>query len=94
MTQGDTFVLAPQVSIAEAAGLLRDLKLRVAGGGPLIIDGTAVERIDTAILQLLISCRCACQQRGTTFNWQGVSENLRRAAALIGVSDSLNLPAV
>jgi anti-anti-sigma regulatory factor len=85
--------LAAQLSIAQAADLHREFKQRVAGGGPLIIDGTRVEQIDTAILQLLVSTWRACLQQGVACSWQGASEALRGSAVLIGVADLLNFPA-
>jgi anti-anti-sigma regulatory factor len=84
--------LAARLSIAQAAELHRELKQRLAGGSPLIIDGTRVDEIDTAILQLLVSTWRVCMQQGVACSWQGVSEHLRRSAALIGVADVLNFP--
>jgi anti-anti-sigma regulatory factor len=86
--------LAPNLSIADAANLHRELTERVSGGVPLVIDGSRVEQIDTAILQLLVSCWRTCTQRGVACGWQAASENLRRSALLIGVADLLQLSAV
>jgi anti-anti-sigma regulatory factor len=83
--------LAPQLTIADAADLHREFKERAAGGMPFIIDGAKVEQIDTAILQLLVGAWRSCAQRGVECSWQGASQNLRRAALLIGVADHLNL---
>lgn len=89
--QSVTFELAAQLTIAHAADLHRELTLRMAGGNPLIIDGTRVEQIDTAALQLLVGCWRSCAQRNIPCSWRGASENLRRSAALIGVTAFLHL---
>jgi anti-anti-sigma regulatory factor len=85
--------LAAQLTIAQSADLHREFKQRVAGSSVLILDGSRVEQIDTAILQLLVATWRACLQRGVACSWQGASENLRRSAVLIGVADLLNFGA-
>jgi anti-anti-sigma regulatory factor len=77
-------------SIAQAADLHRTLMARLAIGTPIVIDGTRVEEIDTAILQLLASLWLTCLQRGITCTWHGTSAILRRTAALVGVVDMLH----
>jgi anti-anti-sigma regulatory factor len=90
--QSTSLQLAAQLSIAQAADLHRELQRRMADGEALIIDGARVQQIDTAILQLLVSAWRTCLQRGLACSWQGVSENLRLSAVLVGVADLLNFP--
>lgn len=58
----------------------------------MVVDGTRVEEIDTAILQLLASLWRTCLERGIACTWHGASDALRQAAALIGLADFLHLP--
>lgn len=61
---------------------------------PLVhIDGAAVERVDTAALQLLVVFRREAAARGQSPAWQGVSAVMRDAAALLGLAQVLELPA-
>jgi anti-anti-sigma regulatory factor len=82
--------LEARVTIAQAADLHRTLAARVADGGPIVLDGTAVQEIDTAILQLLASLWRTTRERGTACAWQGTSDALRNTAALIGVAEALH----
>jgi ABC-type transporter Mla MlaB component len=82
--------LAAQMTIAQAAELHVAFKERM--GGAVVIDGSRVEQIDTAILQLLVSFWHTCKQRGITADWLGVSAGLRNAANLIGVAEFLHFP--
>jgi anti-anti-sigma regulatory factor len=82
--------LDARVTIAQAADLHRALAARVADGGPIVLDGTAVREIDTAILQLLASLWRTTRERGTACAWQGTSDVLRNTAALIGVAEALH----
>ena len=82
--------LDARVTITQAADLHRTLAVRVADGGPIVLDGTAVEEIDTAILQLLASLWRTTRERGTPCAWQGTSEVLRNTATLIGVAEALH----
>jgi anti-anti-sigma regulatory factor len=83
--------LAAELTIAHAAELQRTLEQRLAAGA-LIIDATRVAQIDTSILQLLVSASRACAQRGVAYSWIGVSDTMRRCAALIGVAEFLHFP--
>jgi anti-anti-sigma regulatory factor len=82
--------LDARVTIAQAADLYRALAVRVADGGPIVLDGSAVEEIDTAILQLLASLWRTTRERGTPCTWQGTSDALRNTADLIGVAEALH----
>lgn len=82
--------LDARVTIAQAADLHRTLAARVAAGGPIVLDGTEVREIDTAILQLLASLWRTTRERGTPCAWQGTSDVLRNTAALIGVAEALH----
>ncbi len=57
------------------------------------IDGAAVERVDTAALQLLVAFRRESAARGQSSAWQGVSAVMRDAAGLLGLAQVLELPA-
>ena len=84
--------LAAELTIAHAPELQRALKERLSLGGSLIIDATRVKQIDTAIMQLLVSSWRAGKQRGVVCSWAGVSDSMRRCAALIGVAEFLSFP--
>ena len=86
--------LDPRLTIVQAAELHRTMLARLDGGWPVIeIDGTRVEEIDTAVLQLLTSLWRTGRERGIACTWRGASDALRRAAALIGVAGILQLDA-
>ena len=57
------------------------------------LDATAVERIDTAALQLLAAFHRDAHARGKTIAWFGVSTPLREAAERLGLTQALALPA-
>jgi ABC-type transporter Mla MlaB component len=80
-----------RLSIAQAAGLHRTLLARLEQGEAIVIDGTRVEEIDTAILQLLTCLWRTGKERGIACTWHGASDALRHSAGLIGVADMLQL---
>jgi anti-anti-sigma regulatory factor len=81
--------LPARLTIAQSVELRRTLIKALSDGAPLCIDGTRVEEVDTAILQLLSSACADASQRGVACRWQGASSALRNSATLIGVSDIL-----
>ena len=84
--------LEARITIVQAADIHRTLVQRLASGRPLVVDGTRVEEIDTAILQLLASLWLSSRERGIACTWHGASDALRRAARLIGLAELLQLP--
>ncbi|MGC1522513.1 MAG: STAS domain-containing protein [Steroidobacteraceae bacterium] len=85
-------VLDDRLTIVQAADLHRVLVKRLAQGRQLVVDGTRVEEIDTAILQLLTSLWRTSKERGIACTWHGASQALRRTAALVGVAEMLHFP--
>lgn len=57
------------------------------------LDGAAVERVDTAALQLLVAFRREAAARGQSPTWLGVSQIMRDAAGVLGLAQALELPA-
>ncbi len=57
------------------------------------LDATAVERVDTATLQLLAAFHRDALARGGKIAWAGVSTPLREAAERLGLAQALALPA-
>jgi anti-anti-sigma regulatory factor len=86
--------LPARLSIAHSADWQRTLVSGCGGQVPLILDGSRVEEIDTAILQLLVGAWLGAAQRGVECRWQGASQALRHAATLIGVAATLQLDGV
>ena len=81
-----------RMTIVHAADLHRTLLARLAQGHAIVVDGTRVEEIDTAILQLLTSLWRTAEERGTACTWHGASRVLRHTANLIGVAEVLHFP--
>jgi anti-anti-sigma regulatory factor len=81
-----------RTTIVQAVDLHRTLLARVAQGEGIVVDGTRVEEIDTAILQLLTSLWRTCLERGIACTWYGASDALRQAATLVGVAEVLRFP--
>ena len=84
--------LDARMTIVQAASLHSSLLTQLAAGGPIAIDGTRVEEIDTAILQLLASLWRTAEERGFACSWTGVSDVLRRTANLVGMTEMLHFP--
>jgi ABC-type transporter Mla MlaB component len=91
MTAHTRIELAPQLGIAQAAELHRSLCATLVYTA-VEVDGTRVEEVDTAILQLLVSFWRTRQEQEMPCSWSGVSEVLRRAATLLGLTESLHFP--
>jgi anti-anti-sigma regulatory factor len=81
--------LDARATIVQAVDLHRTLLERLASGQPIVVDGSRVEEIDTAILQLLASLWRTTRERGIACKWDGASDPLRRTASLVGLSEML-----
>jgi ABC-type transporter Mla MlaB component len=80
----------------DAGCTLRDctdmqFSLVAADGDPVVVDGSAVERIDTAGLQLLVALARRQRDAGRGLTWQSASRELLRCGRRLGLIDALGL---
>ncbi|MEO6366858.1 MAG: STAS domain-containing protein [Steroidobacteraceae bacterium] len=61
------------------------------GTGKVIIDGSQVEHIDTAGLQLLVAFAQAQAKAGRALQWSGASDPLLRGSRRLGVDALLGI---
>lgn len=78
--------------IGEVGELQKQLRDALASS-QIVLDGSTVDRIDTAALQLLVVFQREVQKRGNQMNWAGVSAPLHDAASQLGLAQVLALPA-
>lgn len=87
-----TTVLLPSMCTLRDAAELKLLLLASVGSRELVrLDAAAVERVDTAALQLLLAYVRDRQSRGAPIEWIGVSRPLEEAAARLGLTALLGL---
>jgi len=68
-----------------------ELADRLDESGPVRIDGSGVERTDTATLQLLVAFVRDLRTDGRAVEWVECSAALRRAAGALGLEKALSL---
>lgn len=84
--------LAAQCTIKDAPALQSELLAALARPGDIHVEATAVERVDTAALQVLCALAQHCSNEGRTLQWQGDCALLRDASAQLGLDTLLGLP--
>jgi anti-anti-sigma regulatory factor len=80
-------------TLRDANDMLFQLLAVDFGDSDVLVDGGAVERIDTAGLQMLIAFAKSHAARGKTLHWTAVSPELLRSSQLLGVTEPLHLAA-
>lgn len=83
--------LTASCTIRDCAALKADLSAVLAMPAPVSIDVSALERIDTAGMQLLCAFVRDRQQRELAVTWSGMSAALTEAARLLGVDRVLGI---
>lgn len=63
----------------------------LGAGEGVRVDGSSVQRVDAAALQLLFVLRREAERRGLEVTWTGASKVLRRAASATAMSGPLGL---
>ena len=87
-------VLQVVMDITMAEALKGDLgRLLASDLSAVEIDGSAVEKIDTSIMQLLAVFMQAMTAAGRRVSWAFASDTLRSSAQLLGLADRLSLSA-
>ena len=79
--------------VAEAASLKERLAPLLQTPLPVTLDINALQRIDTAGLQVITAFVRERAARGLAIEWQGTAPVLRTAAGLLGLTSLLKLPA-
>ncbi|HVS75885.1 MAG TPA: STAS domain-containing protein [Steroidobacteraceae bacterium] len=87
-----SLALAAECTAAEADALKSDLSRRLDDPQPVTVDVSALERVDTAGLQLLAAFVRDRRVAGRAVRWRGRATPLGTAARLLGLNDMLELP--
>jgi phospholipid transport system transporter-binding protein len=85
-------VLGIACTIHEAQSLRAHLLEQAAHPGPYEIDGSGVEQIDTAGLQLVVAFALDCLERNVHYVWKARSPVLEEAIRVLGVAPLLESP--
>lgn len=94
LTSGGTamFELPIYFGIAQVSEVKDDLnKLMAKSSEKIALNGSDIESIDTAAIQLLISFVSHAREQGKEVTFSGCSEKLLNTANLLNVTSSLNL---
>ncbi|SRR5688572_15503247 len=85
-------VLGASCTIHEAPALRSHLIDQASHPGPYELDGSAVQQIDTAGVQLVVAFALDCLEKGVHYVWTGRSPQLEEAIRTLGVSALLESP--
>jgi ABC-type transporter Mla MlaB component len=83
--------LPAECVIAAAADLQNVLLERVGDAGNVQLDASAVQRVDTASLQVMAAFVRDRRNDGLSFEWLGVPACLTEAASLLDLTNALGL---
>ena len=78
-------------TLRDVTAFQAELAERLDDNGPVLIDASAVERIDTATLQLLVAFVRDLRADARVVEWTDCSPVLRRAAHALGLAVALDL---
>lgn len=87
-----SLTLAAECTVAASDSLKAELLRRLDESAPVILDVSALQRIDTAALQLLAAFIRDRRTAGRAVEWHGRAAALDSAAALLGLNAMLELP--
>lgn len=85
-------VLGASCTIHEARALREQMLAQAAHPGPFELDGSAVEHVDTAGVQLVVAFALDCLERNVPYAWKGRSAVLDDAIRVLGVGALLESP--
>lgn len=90
--RGTCIRLGETCTLREAVELKQQLLTHLEAPAPLFIDASAVERVDSASVQLLVAFSLDCMERGIEYGWAARSAALNRAIDLLGVGPLVESP--
>lgn len=77
--------------INDAKSLMQKINQLVESNDDISIDASAVEMIDTAILQLLVTATIKIRSSNHKINWINPSDKFISSASLLGLTESLGI---
>jgi anti-anti-sigma factor len=89
MADTATITLAGDLTIAKAADLQQTFVNEVADAASVVLHAEAVERLDTAGLQLLLALHKQCQSRGGEMQVKDMQHSMQELIQLAGCGDIL-----
>ncbi len=81
--------LDPSLRIEEVESRRNLLLERLRGPGPVMIDVSGLESVDTAGVQLLLACRREATRRGVQLEYCGESPALTDALQRLGLAEAV-----
>jgi ABC-type transporter Mla MlaB component len=91
-TGSGAFAIAAECTVADAGSLKAGLAKLLDDAGMVTLDISAVQRIDTAGLQVIATFVRERESHGRQVEWRGTAPALSAAAKLLGLSSFLKLP--
>ncbi|HEY4144031.1 STAS domain-containing protein [Pinirhizobacter sp.] len=85
--------LDADLRLSQAPALRERLLKALGAGSPVTLDGGDVAQVDTAALQVLCAFARDAIGAGLPVGWSRVSPALREGAAMLGLNQTMNLPA-
>jgi anti-anti-sigma regulatory factor len=85
-------ILEPGCTLGDALEMQFNLLTADCSRPEVVIDGSQVERIDTAGLQLLVGFAKEQKNAGRALRWRGTSAALLRCSRTLGLHEVLELP--
>jgi len=83
--------LGPVLDVAGSGELKKQLEKVFRRKQPFELDGSAVERVDSAALQVLVAFSRESHKRKIDLEWAEVSDSLRAASTLLGLDRELGI---
>ncbi len=77
--------LPPVLDTAAATPLAAALRVALAGGKPILVDASSVQRLGTACAQVLVAAAGAGQAAGLELSWKAPSESFVAAFEDLGL---------
>ncbi|GAB4510856.1 MAG: hypothetical protein Tsb0026_13290 [Sulfuricaulis sp.] len=84
-------VLEAALGIRDARALHEKLGTVLAAATAVVLDGSRVERLDAAAMQVLAGFTRTARERGLALTWQNPSPVLQQAARVLGFESILEM---
>lgn len=84
-------MLEAALGIRDARALHEKLNTVLTAATTVVLDGSRVERLDAAAMQVLAGFTRAARERGLALTWQSPSPALQQAARVLGFETILEM---
>ena len=87
MSDGNKITLSGVVDISAAESVYGEFEEMLGKGGDITINSAELDRVDTAVMQIILAAKLSLEEHHSILIWESTSEAMENTARLLGANE-------